>query len=88
MNGARPRASRRGPLHPSPGRGAPAPDRRTATPGPRRSPARRSPPEARRSRRSPHSSNRYPIPGAVIRCRGWDGSGSSLRRSWAMYTRR
>ncbi|MBO3680438.1 STAS domain-containing protein [Streptomyces sp. NEAU-YJ-81] len=29
-------------------------------------------------------SKRYPMPGSVIRCRGWDGSASSLRRNWVM----
>jgi hypothetical protein len=34
------------------------------------------------------STKRYPIPGSVIRYRGCAGSGSSLRRSCARYTRR
>jgi len=32
--------------------------------------------------------NRYPMPDSVSKYRGRDGSGSSLRRSWARYTRR
>ncbi|WP_179166431.1 class I SAM-dependent methyltransferase [Streptomyces sp. CB03238] len=31
-----------------------------------------------------HFSKRYPMPGTVMRCRGWEGSLSSLRLSWAM----
>ena len=33
---------------------------------------------------APHCSKRYPIPGSVMKCRGCEGSLSSLRRSWAM----
>ncbi|WHT18091.1 PIN domain-containing protein [Crossiella sp. CA-258035] len=38
--------------------------------------------------RAGQGSKRYPMPGSVSRCRGCAGSGSSLRRSWARYTRR
>jgi hypothetical protein len=41
-----------------------------------------------RAARGSYTLNRYPMPDSVSRYLGRDGSGSSLRRSWARYTRR